>query len=62
LEQAGDGFLMPGVFPVVDKPEAKSASKSNSQAKSKSEPHSASKSKSEPHSASKTASKHDSKV
>jgi DNA polymerase III epsilon subunit-like protein len=62
LEQAGDGFLMPGVFPVVDKPEAKSASKSNSQAKSKSEPHSASKSKSEPHPASKTASKHDSKV
>ena len=46
LENAGNGFLMPGVFPVVDKPD--SASKSKSQAKSESK--------------TKSASKHDSKV
>jgi DNA polymerase III epsilon subunit-like protein len=36
LEQAGHGFLMPGVFPLVDKPDSasKTASKSKSQAKS----------------------------
>jgi DNA polymerase III epsilon subunit-like protein len=51
-QTAGHGFLMPGVFPVVDKPD--SASKIASKT--------ASKSKSQAKSASKTASKHDSKV
>lgn len=54
LDKTHHGFLMPGVFPVIHKPD--SASKSHSASKSKS------KSKLESHSASKTASKHDSKV
>ena len=52
LDKTHHGFLMPGVFPVIHKPEAKSVSKSQSKSKSKLESHSAS----------KTASKHDSKV
>ena len=52
LDKAQNGFLMPGVFPVVDKSEPHSASKSKPHSASKSEPHSASKSK--PHSASKS--------
>lgn len=64
LDKTHHGFLMPGVFPVVDKPEAKSAYKSHSASKTKSQAKSQSKSKLEPHSASKShsASKHDSKV
>ena len=60
LEQAGHGILMPGVFPVIHKPDtaskSHSASKTKSQAKTKSQVKSVSKHDSD------SASKHDSKI
>jgi hypothetical protein len=62
LDKTHHGFLMPGVFPVIHKPDSESKSHSVSKSKLKSKSQSKSQSKSEPHSASKTASKHDFKV